>query len=165
MRTRVYIETSIVSYLTAEPSHQLIIAAHQQVTRAWWETQRGLYDLYASQFVIDEAGDGDPEAAKARLEALSRIPLVPLTPEAVALGKELVKLGLLPRKAGGDATHLGIAIMHNMNVLLTWNCTHLANAVILGNTGRYLKTKGLDLPIVCTPEVLMGGPGVIMIGE
>ena len=165
MRTRVYIETSIVSYLTAKPSHELIIAAHQQVTRDWWETQRGSYDLYTSQFVIDEAGDGDSDAAKARLEALSAIPLVPLTPESVALGKELVKAGLLPRKAGGDATHLGVAIMHNMNVLLTWNCTHLANAVILGRIGRFLNAKGLYLPIVCTPEELMGDPGVVVIGE
>ena len=66
MRPKLYVETSIVSYLTARPSRELILAAHQQVTREWWET-RSTFELFISQFVVDESAAGDPKAAESRL--------------------------------------------------------------------------------------------------
>jgi hypothetical protein len=131
MKKRVYIETTIVSYLTAKPSRDLIMAAHQQVTREWWEHRR-VYDLRVSQFVLDEAGDGDPEAAARRLAALLDIPVLADSLDARALAKALIGEGLLPRMAGIDALHLAMATVHEVHVLLTWNCRHLANAAILG---------------------------------
>ena len=63
----VYVEITVVSYLTATPSRDLVVAAHQQVTLEWWEKARQRYDLYASVVVIDEVSEGDREAAEKRL--------------------------------------------------------------------------------------------------
>lgn len=159
MKKRVYIETTIVSYLTAKPSPILVIAAHQQVTREWWADRRREYACYVSEFVVREAGKGDPEAAKDRLAALASLPMLRVEQDAVVLAEELVAEGLLPEKAGTDALHLSMASVHEMHVLLTWNCRHLANAAILGEIGRFVRIKGYDLPIVCTPDELMGDAG------
>jgi len=156
MKQRVYIETTIVSYLTAEPSRELIVRAHQDVTREWWNERRHLYDLLASQFVLDEASDGDAKAAADRMAILSGINQVPVTPEAMDLAEELLNQGLLPAKAATDAAHLALAIVHEMDVLLTWNCRHLANAAILGRIGDYIRSRMYRMPIVCTPDELMG---------
>jgi len=159
MKQRVYIETTIVSYLTAMPSRDLILRAHQDVTREWWNEKRGLYELYTSQFVLDEAGAGDSGAAKGRLDTLSGVAQVPVTEEAVALASEMVAGGLLPRRAGTDAAHMAMATVHNLDILLTWNCRHLANGAILGRIGRFVRGKGYEMPIVCTPDELMGDAG------
>ncbi len=159
MKKRVYIETTIVSYLTAKPSRDLILAAHQQITRDWWEERRDRYDLFASQLVLDEARNGDPEAANKRLLALSTLPQLLVTEQAFALANRLIAGRLLPQQAAGDAIHLTVAAVQEMDVLLTWNCRHLANAQILGEIGRFLRHNGYELPIVCTPEELMGDAG------
>jgi hypothetical protein len=153
---RVYLETTIVSYLTARPSRDLILAAHQEVTRQWWEGQREQFRLYVSQFVLDEAGDGDPAAAAVRLELLKGFTLLPLTDEVRDVATGLLDAGVLPHKAEADAVHIAVATVHEMDVLLTWNCRHLANAVILGNVGRHLRDREYEVPIICTPDELMG---------
>ena len=159
MRKRVYIETTIVSYLTAKPSRDLIRMAHQEITREWWEGQRARHDLCVSQFVLDEAGDGDAEAAEERIKALEGLPLLAVTDEVRELAKALVKQGLLPKTAATDALHLALVIVHEVDILLTWNCRHLANAVMLRDAGRLVRMKGYEMPIVCTPEELMGDEG------
>jgi predicted nucleic acid-binding protein len=156
VKNRVYIETSIVSYLTARPSRDLIVAARQQVTRDWWEKQRRIYVCFVSEFVLPEAGRGDPGASRSRLSALANLPLLRVEEGAIELADGLVAAGLLPEIAATDALHLSMATVHEMNVLLTWNCGHLANATILGEVGRFVRIKGYELPIVCTPDQLMG---------
>ena len=159
MRQKVYIETTIVSYLTAKPAKDVITLAHQKVTREWWRRHRQQYELYSSQSVLDEASDGDPTAARKRLDALAELPLVPASQEAAALAKNLVAHGLLPKRAAADATHLAMATVGGMDVLLTWNCRHLANASMLVQVSRFIRTIGYEAPIVCTPDELMGDPG------
>ena len=156
MAKRVYIETTIANYLVARPSRDLILAAHQEVTRHWWENRREQFDLYVSQFVLDESGDGDPEAAARRLELLDGLGLLPLSDEVFDVANGLVKAGLLPAKAQADAVHIAVATVHEMDVLLTWNCRHLANAAILGGIGRRLRGLGYEAPIICTPDDLVG---------
>lgn len=111
MKPKLYLETSIVSYLTARPSHDLIRAAHQQITRDWW-TMLSSFDLYISQFVLDEARAGNPEAAERRLAALREASPLELTPEAGRLAREILNRGghaaegvcrCRPRCAGGRA--------------------------------------------------------------
>jgi predicted nucleic acid-binding protein len=115
--------------------------------------------LYTSQFVLDEAGKGDAEAARKRLAVLKRLPLVaPLEP-AIILAQGILGHKLLPAQAATDALHLAMAVVHRMNVLLTWNCRHLANASILADVGRFVRTSGYEAPIVCTPNEMMGDEG------
>ncbi|MFB3891939.1 MAG: type II toxin-antitoxin system VapC family toxin [Phycisphaerae bacterium] len=159
MRLKVYIETTIVSYLTARPSHDLIMAANQKITREWWAGPRHAYDLYISQFVLDEAGDGDPDAAQRRLAALECLPLLDVTPATMAIAEEIVRRRLLPSRAATDAYHLSVAAAGRMDFLLTWNCNHLANAELYRPIAALLRDRGIEPPQVCVPSELMGmGP-------
>ena len=156
MKQRVYLETTIVSYLTARPSRDLILAAHQEVTRQWWERRRLEFDLYVSQFVLNEAAGGDPLAAEKRLALLKNLRQLPVTDEVIELGRALIADGMLPPKAGLDALHVAVASVHEIDVLLTWNCRHLANAELLRELARYLGGKDYEIPVITTPEELMG---------
>jgi hypothetical protein len=156
VKQRVYLETSIVSYLTARPSRDLIVAAHQEVTRQWWEGRRQEFDLHISQLVLNEAAGGDPAAARTRLALLNGISQLPVTGEVIELGGAIMADGLLPPKAGIDALHIAVASVHDMDVLLTWNCRHLANAELLRELARYLGNKDYEIPVITTPEELMG---------
>ena len=157
MKPRVYVETTIVSYLTARPSRTVLGAAHQQVTIDWWEQRRRDFDLVVSELVLREAEAGDPEAARLRLAALEGIPRLALTEEALSLGGEFVDRGLLPRVAVEDALHIAMATTHAVDFLLTWNCAHIANPEIQIQLAKYLHGRDLFLPFICTPEELLGG--------
>jgi len=154
MRASVYIETTIVSYLMAEASTDLVQAAHQQITRDWWST-RDRFQLYVSAAVVAEARRGDEVAAARRLEVLSRIPLVAAGPRAGGLVRSLLQRGALPDKARLDAAHVAIAAVNGVDYLLTWNLRHLANATIRGKIEETCRHAGLVPPIICTPEELM----------
>lgn len=116
----VYIETLIVSYLTARPSSDLLAAAWQKVTIDWWDTQRNRFDLFASDIVIEEAARGDDLAAARRLEALIGIPLLAITDEVIALSEALIQAGALPKEAIGDSLHITLSAVHGVDYLLTW---------------------------------------------
>ena len=150
----VYVETTFVSYLTARPSRDLIVAGHQQITHDWWNTRRGDYELCASLLVLKEAGDGDPQAAQERLAILKNMILLDATEEALALAEELVQAGALPVKAEDDALHIAIAAAQSVPYLLTWNCRHMANATMRPLIESVCAGKGFKAPIICTPEEL-----------
>ncbi len=156
MIERVYIETSIVSYLTAKPNRDLVIAAHQQITHDWWGLRRLTFELCISQLVLDEAGGGDPVAAQDRLEVLKPMLVLETTKEAINLAKELLKVGALPAKAANDALHIAIAATMDVTYLLTWNCRHLANANKFGHIRTVNTMLGLFVPALVTPLELIG---------
>jgi predicted nucleic acid-binding protein len=155
MMERVYLETTFVSYLTAWPSRDVVIAGHQQTTQEWWDTQRKNYQLCISQLVLSEAGAGDPQAAQVRLEILKDMTLLETTAEALDLAKELIQGGALPLKAADDALHIAVAATNGIPYLLTWNCRHLANATMRPMIESVCGGKGLKAPIICTPEELL----------
>lgn len=157
---RVYLETSIVSYLTARPSRDLIVAGHQQLTHEWWNEERHHYELCASPLVIREASAGDPEMVKLRLEKLQDVPLLEITNEALALAEQLVRGVPLPPKARADALHIALAAVHGVEYLLTWNCTHIANARLRPRVEAICRAAGYVPPVLCTPEELIGGSDV-----
>ena len=149
-------ETSIVSYLTSRPSRDVVIAAHQQLTRRWWRG-RTPYSLVISQLVLDEAGAGDPIERARRLRAVRELPLLALIEPATQLAGELIRQGALPQKATVDAFHIGIAAAHQVDYLLTWNCKHLANATMRSTIEAICRSSDLRPPIICTPEELPSG--------
>jgi predicted nucleic acid-binding protein len=120
MRSRVYLETTIPSYLTSRPSRDLIIAGHQALTVEWWEKRRDAFQLYISQLVVDEASAGDPIAARERLRVLRDLPLLDITPEVAELASSILASGRIPRKAATDAAHIAVAALHGMDFLVTW---------------------------------------------
>src|SRR4029450_9077135 len=128
MNPRAYLETTIVSYLTARPSRDLITAAHQHITQQWWHTQRARFDLFVAPPVMQEAQAGDPDAAARRLALLQGIPLLALSEEATGLAQALIAPGPLPVNAVVDDLHIAITAVHGMHYLLSWNCTHIASS-------------------------------------
>ena len=156
MKRKVYLETSVISYLTARPSKTIIGAAHQQLTLSWWE-RRFEYDLLVSQSVWQECAGGDPDAARRRLAALEGLDVLAITEDMISLAEALIAQRLIPAKAIEDSLHIAIATLHHVDFLLTWNCRHIANPVIQEGIAEYLEQRGLCLPIICTPEELLGG--------
>lgn len=158
MGARAYIETSVISYLTSRPSRDIVVAAHQQISMHWWENYRKSFDLCTSQLVVDEARRGDLEVAQRRLKLLEDMSLLEVTDQAQALAMTVVQEGLLSQKAFPDALHIAIATAHQVDYLVTWNCSHIANAVILPRVATISQRFDLLLPYVCTPEELLGDP-------
>jgi len=157
MKPKVYIETTIPSYLAGRPSRDLVIAGNQEITREWWTERRVEFDLCISQFVLDEAGLGDREAVLRRMEVLAGLNELGITDEAVRLAEKLIREGVVPQKAAVDAAHIAVAAVHEVDYLLTWNCKHIANAEIMKKIYGLCKDEGFNCPVICTPAELMGG--------
>ncbi len=134
----------------------MIRASHQQVTREWWESRRSDFDVFISQLVLDEAAAGDPAAARERLAVLTDFPLLDLTEEVSSLAIALVAPLAQPAKTATDAAHIALAAVHRMHFLLTWNCTHIANAEMAMAIQCVWREHGFPAPVICTPEELMG---------
>lgn len=157
MRPSVYVETSIVSYLAARPSRDLIVAARQQVTHTWWRERRPTFDVYVSQVVLDEIRAGDPDAAERRAALVAGLPVLDITPEVAELAAALIQGVPLPLRAGADAAHIAAAAYHGMGFLMTWNSTHIANAELRPRVEQVCRENGCPPPVLCTPDELMGG--------
>lgn len=150
----VYVETSVVSYLAGRSSRDLVLAAQQRITAEWWQEAPARFTLVTSTVVLREAGAGDPTAAGARSALLAGLPVLELTPEAIALAADLLRAGLLPPKAGADATHVAVATLGGADYLATWNMRHLAGAVTRRRIERALRARGHEPPALCTPQDL-----------
>lgn len=156
MPPSVYIETSIVSYLTARPSRDLVVAARQQITQEWWDARRPDFEVFASDLVVLEARRGEADAADRRLRLLVPLPLLDAS-QGRELAESFVNARLLGPKAFDDALHIAAATVHGMDYLLTWNCTHIANAVILPTLEALSREMGYEPARVITPDQLMEG--------
>ena len=155
MKPRLYLETTIPSYLVARRSRDLRLAADQETTQEWWEQRRHNFDLFVSELVLREARCGDAQFAGARLEKLRDIAILPASPPGEQLAGRLLRDGIIPAIAADDATHLGIAAAHSMDFLLTWNCRHINNRALEHRIERACLACGLTCPVICTPTELM----------
>jgi PIN domain len=156
MSETVYIETSILGYLTARSTRNLILAANIEITKEWWEVRRSVFTLYISQVVLDEVARGDSEIAAARLKILNGMPLVDLNQSVRSLAVQFLTRSNLPPKASDDAVHIAAATVHRLDYLLTWNCKHIANAQIQRKLAEISLDFGYQLPVICTPYELLG---------
>ncbi len=137
------------------------MAARQLLTSRWWETERTSYELVVSQYVLDEASGGDPIMAADRMQALAGIPLLPNAPQITHIANEIMTRAILPPKAQVDALHIATVAHHRIQYLLTWNCKHIANAKILPRIHQVLTDAGVPIPVICTPEELLGNDSEI----
>ena len=155
MKLRLYLETTIPSYLVARRSRDLRLAADQETTQEWWADCRRNYELYISEFVLEEAGRGDVQAAAARLSLLDGIPMLPELSSATDLAEQILATRLIPPQAALDASHIAMATVHGMDYLLTWNCKHIHNVTIIRQIERLCERLGYTCPVICTPNDLM----------
>ena len=153
-KKKVYVETSVVSNLTARRSYNLIDAARQAATQTWWDTMRCEFDLFVSLLVIDEASKGDFDASRKRLEALKDMSVITITREMEVLAERLLEATAVPRSSYEDAVHIAAATVGKMDYLLTWNCKHIANAVTMPKIFKVCNDFSYQCPIICTPEQL-----------
>ena len=152
---RIYLESTIPSYVVARPARDLLQAARQQLTRDWWDSQRAKHELFTSQVVLDEITFGEKAMAQLRLETLQAVPLLQVTDEVKELARKIQTSGLLPVTSDRDATHIALASFYEMDILLSWNCRHIANAAIQTRLRHLVEVAGFTLPVICTPEELM----------
>jgi hypothetical protein len=155
---RVFIETTIPSYLTARPARDVLQFARQEVTREWWETRRHLHELFTSQLVLHEAAKGDPDMARLRLECLSELQLLDINDRVLALAQRFLAERLIPVEEEDDAIHLATATVHGMDILLSLNYRHIVNAALQSRLRRIAEDAGYGLPFVCTPDQVMEEP-------
>jgi len=155
MKESIYLETTVISYYTARPSRDIIVLARQQITREWWPTAKKQFDIFISEAVIQEIQLGDIEAAEKRLNAIEEFYRLELNEEVTEIAqKYMEKLGI-PAKSFGDALHLACASLHNIDYLVTWNCTHMANPVMIKKLIKTNDFIGINTPFICTPELLI----------
>jgi len=152
----VYLETTFISYLVARPSRDVIVAAHQQTTHDWWDTRRNDFECNVSQVVIDEASAGDLTEIQKRLDVIQDLPVLEVTKSAQSLAQAIIASGVIPSRAVRDAAHIAVAAVHRNDYLLTWNCRHLANAQIMRKIEKVCDQLSERMPVICTPEELMG---------
>lgn len=151
----VYLETSVVSYLTARPAADLNTAAHQQITVEWWDTKRKNFDIYISRVVMKEAAAGDAEVAARRIKILKPLRQLAFNRKVMLLAQDFGKTGCVPAKAADDALHIALAAVHGVHFLLTWNCTHINNVATIEKIRKVCEHHGWVCPVICTPDELI----------
>ena len=151
-----YMETTIPSFMLAEPSRDLVANARQEITRDWWRRDHARFDVFISETVLDEAVLGDHAAAAKRRDFLAQFPRLMPNPEVKRLASLYIQQHIVPAEKPGDAVHLAFAAAYRIQFLCTWNFRHLANAVVLCRLRKLNEKRGLFTPQVCTPEELLG---------
>lgn len=154
-KASVYVETSVISYLASQNSRDLVVAAHQEVTREWWEYHREHYHLVISELVCHEIEAGDRSASQKRKELIRGIDSLKVDESTIELAKTLIEQKIVPQKASEDAFHIAIATTKNIDYLMTWNCKHIANGEIQRKIMRLYRSLGYTYPLICTPLELM----------
>ncbi len=157
MKPSVYIETTVVSYLTARPHRDIVVAAHQQLTREWWNGAADRYQLFVSDLVLWEASRGDAVAAAERLVAVESLQPLEITGEDQFLAKRLVEAAAIPAAAAEDALHIAVAAANGCDFLVTWNFRHIANPAMKTRIADVCRAAGYVSPVICTPEELKEG--------
>ena len=156
MKQKIYIETSVLSYLTSNPSRDVVIAGKQQITQEWWSSKRHVYELYISELVIEEIRRGDEREAEKRLQAIRGISIAEINEDILRIARNILKVVHLPQKAINDAFHIATAIHHRMHFLLSWNCKHIANPNNQRPINNISMMNGWNELIICTPLELLG---------
>ena len=156
MKQIVYVESSVISYLTSRPNRDVIIAGRQSVTLDWWENQRHRFELRISVLVEEEISRGDSSAAQQRLDKVAEIQSLLISDEAVRIADLLLGEKAVPKGSEEDALHIGIATAQGADFLLTWNFKHINNAEKKAAITRLIESAGYACPQLCSPEELGG---------
>ncbi len=155
-KQRIYLETTIISYLAARPSRDLVTAAHQQVTVDWWRDRRPLFEVFISGLVLEELRRGDADAADRRKSIIEGSAVLGFDEHVGRLAHDLIEQKAIPQSAAADALHVAVAAVHKMDFLMTWNCSHINNAQMISRINKACDLKRFECPVICTPEELSG---------
>ena len=157
MSLRIYVETSVISYLANRPSRDGLVAARQALTHDWWAGLDSA-SVWVSELVVAEVSRGDLQAANNRLRWIEHLPRVEIEPQALALAQRLMDEGLVPKTEAEDAMHIALASVHGFDYLASWNFAHFVGADPKYRLFSALRDWGLNPVRLVTPEELMEGP-------
>ncbi len=152
MLSKVYVETTVISYLTAWPSSNDVIKRDQIATKTWWANCQNDCELFVSEMVLDEAQRGDPQAAAERLEIMKSLPILRRDQNARKLARKFMKEGAIPETERADAMHVAIAATSNMDYLVTWNLRHIKNSTKQSAIEAICRKAGFNVPVILTPR-------------
>lgn len=155
MKRSLYIETTVVSYLTARPSRDLLVAGHQEVTRELWPRLTRVYDTYISALVYEEAARGDAEQSAKRLAAIKPFRMLDIDEDARRLAEKIVAGKGIPREYPEDALHIAVAAINAIAVVVTWNFAHMSNPFTRMMVRQIVDNEGYICPEICSPEELL----------
>ena len=155
MRKRVYIETTVVSYHTAKPSRDLVVAGHQEATRELWPKLAAHHETYVSALVYEEGRRGDPEQAEMRLRAMKPFRMLEIDDESRILAERIIAGRGIPEEYPEDALHVAVAAANGIEVLITWNFAHLNNPFARMMVRQIVENEGYCCPEICSPEELL----------
>ena len=155
IKPKVYVETTVVSYLTARPSHDVTLASRQQATQRLWTEYVEKFEFVISNVVVSEAREGDPTAAQRRLEVLANLPVLDMSLEALMLVDKLIDAGAVPQQSRPDAQHIAIATVNNIEYLVSWNYKHIMNETKRNLINDVCHAAGFQPITLCTPTELI----------
>ena len=155
IKSKVYIETTAVSYLVARPSTDATLSVRQRVTRQFWEDYSDNFEFIVSDVVITEIRQGDKIAAQRRIDALAGLTVLDLSSEAVILALELINAGAVPPHSLPDAQHIAVAVVNGIEYLTSWNYKHIVNETKRQHIDQVCQAAGYRPTILCTPAELI----------
>lgn len=159
MKPSVYIETTVIGYLTSWPRNDVIVTGRQAVTKKWWQTAHDKYTLVVSQKVVDECAAGDAIAAEERLRVIENLPIVEMSPAAERLLNALLAKGAVPATEPNDAAHIALAAANGVQFLVTWNFRHIANVSMRRKIDQIIMECGFQALSICSPDEMSEDPG------
>ncbi len=156
IKPRVYLETTVISYLVGRPSSDATLASWQQITREFWENYTDRFAFVISPIVLAEASRGDASAVQRRLEVLSDLTVLEILPEADMLTQNFLDAGVVPQNYSLDAQHIAIATTHGVEYLASWNQKHIVNENQRERINQVCQEAGFEPTTICTPAELIG---------
>jgi len=155
LKRRVYVETSVVSYFTARPSRDVVVAGHQHSTQRFWPKLGTDFEAFVSALVYQEASRGDREQARRRLAAIASMQMLDVDDDARTLAETILAERGVPSEYPEDALHLAVATVNGMDVVVTWNFAHLNNPFTRTMIRQIIENEGFRCPEVCSPDELL----------
>ena len=155
-KLKVYLETSFVSYLTGGETDNARIASEQAYSRQWWSQERPKCDVFASVYTSAESEKGNSWMVDRRKRILEDVLQLDFDEDKVIdLAQKLLDGHALPTGEGTDALHIAVAAVTGMDVVLSWNCKHIANPHTLPKTRAIITKAGFPCPQVMTPKTFL----------
>ncbi len=154
-KPKVYIETTVVSYLVARPSADATLASWQRATRRLWEDYADRFEFVVSDIVLVETRRGNLTAAQQRLNVLSSLTVLETLPTVDPLAQRLLDTGAVPQNFRSDAQHIAVATVHGVEYLVSWNHKHIVNANRRDHINKVCQASGFKPITICTPAELI----------
>ena len=151
----IYLEPTVISYLTARTTSDPIKLAQQLASKEWWNNHRHKCDIFISNVVLDEIREGDPAAAQMRMALAQTLSLLQSNAETDRLSAALIALHAIPDNHKEDADHIAIASIYPIEYLVTWNQKHILNVSMRDRILSIISDKGYTPPRLVTPAELL----------